>query len=131
MRLQMDAIATGSAVAIVRTTQPITTAQAYTALGRSVARKQVTPPEAGKTIPIELKGGTCSWIPLDSLDAGRDRDQMVVQLSSPVPNPFVPGAAGVFARVSLGGEHPSWYWVALNPRGTGWTIGALTSLDAR
>ena len=130
-RLRMDAIATGSGLAIVRTTQPIATGQAYAGLGRSVGSKAVTAPEPSRSIPIDLGSGSCGWIPIDSMNAQRDRDVMVVELSSPVSNPFVRGAAGVFARVSLGGEHPAWYWIGLVPSGSGWTIGSITTFDAR
>lgn len=130
-RLRMDAIATGGGLAIVRTTQPIASAQAYSGLGRSVGNKARTAPQPGRTMPIDLGAGSCGWTPIDSMNAQRDRDVMVVELSSPVPNPFVPGAAGIFARVSLGGEHASWYWIGLVPRGGGWTVGSITTIDAR
>ena len=133
MRLRMDAIATGP-VTIVKTTQPLATPQTVGALVNIAGRRRKAPVAGAssaivnRVIPISLQSGTCSWTPIEARDFARHTDVMIVELSSPVPNPYEPGAAGIFARVSLGGENPSWYWVPLIARGDTWAAGTPVSL---
>jgi hypothetical protein len=127
-RLQLDGIGTiGSDVAIVKVTQPIASPHALATLGKP--KRNVT--IIHRAIPIATTStgtGACSWKPIDALDPARQFDSMVVELSSPVPNPSSL-AAGMVARVSLGGTHPSWYWIELIPRGEGWSVGRILPLS--
>lgn len=124
-RLQLDGIGTiGTDVAIVRTTQPIASAAALAHLGKP--RRKVT--VVHRAIPVATAGGACAWKPIDALDPDRERDTMVVELSAPVANPAKAGA-GIVARVTLGGTHPSWYWIDLVPRGGAWAIGRIFPLS--
>lgn len=124
-RLQADALATGT-VAIVRVTQPLATPENLAALegviddGRS--RREPPPAAISRAIPVSTGQGSCSWQPVDVRDA-QSPDTLVVEISSPVMNPYDPREAGLFARASLGGAHPAWYWIALAPtRDGGWQI---------
>jgi hypothetical protein len=116
-RLRMDAIATGTTT-LVRVTQPLVTAESLAAVA------QVTPkptrhaqqgPIVNRAIPVDADShGSCSWRLIDAGDPHLP-DDMVVELSAPLANPFARREAGVFARVSLGTEHESWYWISLVP----------------
>jgi hypothetical protein len=122
-----------SSAVIVNTTQPIATERAAVALA-GTGRRRASGAEvvealrhAQKSVPIVTPPmSSCEWnaIPL----AQRRSDQMAIELSAPLPNPFIPNTAGLFVRLSLGGEHASWYWVTLVPQGGGWTVAAVNSL---
>ena len=130
-RLQEDAI---SAIAVVKTTQPIATAEALAALGAS-SRARTTGDRASaalapaqKSIPVDLATRACSVTPLDRLDSRRHADLMVVELSAPIANPYSANEAGIFVRVSLGGTHPTWYWLPLGRHGDMWMVGRALPL---
>jgi hypothetical protein len=134
MRLRMDAIATGN-VTIVKTTQPLATPHTVAALANIAKRRRKTRAMSGdnaaivnRVIPVSLPAGTCSWTPIEVRDMPNHSDEMIVELSSPLPNPYEAGEAGVFARVSLGGVNESWYWVPLIAQGTTWAAGMPVSL---
>ncbi len=122
-RLKMDAIATGS-IAIVNVTQPLATSESLAALRVTTtkigARETTAAPPVNRAIPIVL-GQSCDWKEIGALDIRKHPDEMVVELSNPVVNA---GAreVGMFARASLGGELPQWYWVALAPVGNQWAV---------
>jgi hypothetical protein len=122
-RLQMDALATDT-VAVVRVTQPLVTNESVGALKASVASPTSRKAPKGmaqpvnRAIPIQF-GQRCAWKPLGAFDA-RPADEMLVELSAPIVNPVIPSEAGLFARVTLAGEHPAWYWIALVPHGDDW-----------
>ncbi len=120
----MDGIGTiGADVKIVKVTQPITTPQALASLGK--ARRSVNIVHRALPIATAPAGtGACAWKPIDALDPSRQFDSMVVELSSPVPNPSK-NAAGIVARASLGGTHPNWYWIELLPNGEQWAVGRI------
>ncbi|HEX2060509.1 MAG TPA: hypothetical protein VHK90_07190, partial [Thermoanaerobaculia bacterium] len=83
---------------------------------------------ANRAIPIATTPGSCAWQPIDVRDLQRNEDMMVVELSAPIPNPFRSGEAGLFARASLAGQHNSWYWIPLVPRGERWSAGLASVL---
>jgi hypothetical protein len=123
-RLHSDGLASGPLM-IVRVTQPLATPENVAALegvidnGRTIRK---TPPViVNRAIPIIVGRGSCSWQPVDVRDS-RGADSMVVEISSPLLNPYTRNEAGVFARASLGSEHPAWYWVAMAPTADGWTV---------
>jgi hypothetical protein len=115
-RLKIDSVAHQGDLAIVRTTQPIVSAAALAGLARrnmKSANLILLAEEASaqqKTIPLLIPQNGCAWQPVDYLDRVKHRDVMVVELSSPIRNPFA-REAGMFARVSLGGTTASWYWI--------------------
>lgn len=124
----MDGIGTiGADVKIVKITQPIASPQALAALGK--ARRSVNVIHRELPIATAATGtGACAWKPIDALDPSRQFDSMVVELSSPVPNPSSRNAAGILARASLGGVHPNWYWIELVPNGEQWAVGRILPL---
>ena len=129
-RLQLDGIGSiGTDISIIKITQPIVNGQVLGALGAPRRGRPTT--VVHRAIPIvTTSGGTggCSWKPIDALDPARQHDSMVVELSSPVANPASRNAAGIAARVSLGGTHPNWYWIELIPRQGGWSVGRIFPL---
>ena len=133
-RLRAEGIAVGP-IAVVNTTQPFASMRTLGALAGPMshrvdaARAAEALRGAQRTIPVTLKQGECEWIAVDAQNAYRRTDQMVVELSAPMANPFVSHQAGIFARVSLAGEHPALYWIALGQTGGGWAIGFIQPLS--
>lgn len=127
-RLTMDGVASGGSVAIVSTTQPLITSRSMASLSRGEKPVRLVAPPDDNKIQVMASGGACNWQLIESVDRDRNFDRMVVELSQPVANPFSRTDAGLFARVSLGGEHPAWYWIPLSPRGGGWTSGFVAVL---
>jgi hypothetical protein len=118
---------------MVKTTQPIATAQSLTALAAASQKRTRGERRAGvltmqRSIPIEQVSGGCAWQAVDVLDPQRHADMMIVELSSPLRNPFEMRNVGLFARVSLGGSHPSWYWLSVAPYGNTWAVARITPL---
>jgi len=130
-RLQMDAIATSGALAVIDTTQPLATAQSFSALSVMAVgpvksdRLVTSAAEANRTIPLMTTGTACEWRPIRAADRAQHRDEVIVELSAPAINPFSRKQAGLFARASLEGATPSWYWIALVPQGDRWAIGSV------
>lgn len=124
-RLKMDAIATSGRTALVRVTQPLVTRENLAAVAGSTPERGRKGPghlvTTNRAIPIEVGDGTCEWRLADVRETFGS-DEMVVELSAPVPNPFTRREAGLFARVSLGNEHESWYWISLVPQGDQWPV---------
>lgn len=123
-RLQSDALATGQ-VLIVKVTQPLVTQDVVAALASSVTHKgrPTKPVVVNRAIPISTSPASCNWKPIDVRDLDRNGDMMIAELSAPILNPYRSGEAGVFARVSLAGQHAAWYWIPLARRGDRWTPG--------
>lgn len=125
VRLKMDAIATGK-TAIVQVTQPLVTAQNLTALAGSTtprgAKRRAAAAVSNRAIPIELGRGNCAWEPIDVRDIDKNSDAMLVELSAPILHPYNSHEGGVIARVSLGNEHQSLYWISMVPRGDQWAV---------
>lgn len=134
-RLKSEGLAEGAPVAIVSTTQPIASMSSIAALAgpeprRANAQEAAIALRASqKSIPLTLSGGGCTWIAVDSTRAYQRADQMIVEISAPMSNPFERGQAGLFARVSLGGEHGQWYWISLLPRAGGWVVGYIQAIS--
>lgn len=123
-RLQMDGVGTNAhEIAMVKITQPLVTSGALARLGKPKRKVAIV----HRALPIATSDSAlsvCQWKPIDALDPNREFDTMVVELSAPVANPANP-AAGMLARVTLGGAHPNWYWIELNPRGGAWSVGRI------
>jgi hypothetical protein len=132
MRLKMDAIATGK-LAIVSTTQPLATPASIGALANIVRdpkpSRRAASAQVNRAIPITLGGGTCSWNAVPVADIARHSDEMLLELSAPLPNPYSAGEAGLFARVTLGGDYANWYWLPLLPTSGGWSAGMALPLS--
>jgi hypothetical protein len=131
LRMRDDGI---THVAVVQTTQPIATPQSLGALG-AASRKRSTPERAAaamqaaqKKVAIDTNVRACTATAIPGIDARRHADVMIVELSSPLANPYAAAEAGLFARVSLGGTHPSWYWIPLGHRNGMWIVGRAMPL---
>lgn len=132
-RLRQDTLGENSALVLVKNTQPIVNSQVLGALAAASAKKARPNRNANvmagqRSIPIQTVAGNCAWTPVDKVDPVRHGDTMVVELSSPLNNPFEWRNVGLFARVSLGGQHPSWYWISIMPYGDGWAVARITPL---
>ena len=134
--IRAEGLAGESTMAIVRTSRPLVTASTVAALAE-IAFHPVgdTAPIAQQInasmtpVPVEIPTGNCLWQPVD---AGRaPRDAMTVELSAPFVNPFVKKEAGSLARVSVGGEGATWYWIRLVRRGDHWIFGGVSALGPR
>ncbi|PYQ28797.1 MAG: hypothetical protein DMF56_14050 [Acidobacteria bacterium] len=136
LRLKAEGVAEGQPVAIVSTTQPFTTMNAIALLaGPTPKRPNMEIATAAlyasqRAIPLTLGPGGCTWIAIDSAKAYRRADQMIVEMSAPAPNPFRLKEAGLFARMSLAGEHGQWYWISLLQHEGAWVVGGIEALPA-
>lgn len=134
-RLRIDAIASATGpLAVVSESRPLATQQSMSALamtargrvkGNRIAQSAV---EANRTVPVSVQNGQCTWRAVPPAQLDRHRDEMVVELSAPAINPFAPKEGGVFARVTVGGEGASWYWISLHPYGDQWAVGNVSVL---
>lgn len=118
-RLRIDAVAHEGDLAVVRTTQPIVSPGAIAGLARrnmksgNLIQLAENLSASQKTLPLMIPRNGCAWKPIDYFDHNRQHDMMVVELSSPMKNPFARGEAGMFARITLGGANSTWYWIPL------------------
>jgi len=110
----------------VKMTQPLITPQTVQGLAEAVYYSGRSAPRiaAAASVPVET-AGTCVKHTIDAIGA-HDNDVMIVEFSSPFENPFVHGQLGVFARLSLGSEAATWYWVPIGMHGGTW--GAATPI---
>jgi len=124
-RLQSDALATGR-TSIVKVTQPLANVRSMSALAGSTAprgaKRRANAAVVNRAIPIELGRGSCAWDPIDVRDIEKHSDAMLVELSAPLLHPYNTHEAGVLARVSLGDQHQSLYWISMVPHGDQWAV---------
>jgi hypothetical protein len=115
----------------LKITQPLITSAAVEALASAMSYNRRKEPQiaAAAAVPVETSG-SCVTHPLDAI-TGRDSDVMVVAFSPPFENPFVPRQLGVFARLSLGNEAATWYWVPIAERNGAWAAAAPMMLAVR
>jgi hypothetical protein len=134
-RLRIDAIASAAGpLAIVSETRPLATQQSMSALAMTARgrvktnRLAASAVEANRALPVTVQSGQCTWRAVTPAQLERHRDEMLVELSAPAINPFAPKEAGLFARVTVGGEGASWYWISLYPYGDQWAVGNVSVL---
>ena len=134
-RLRMDAIASTAPLTVVGVTRPLATQQSMSALAMT-ARGRVksgriaqSAAEGNRAIALETGGTSCTWRPIAPAQLSRHQDEMVLELSAPMVNPFMPREGGLFARVTVGGEGASWYWVSLVPYGGQWAVRGVSVLS--
>jgi hypothetical protein len=138
-RLRDEGISRQSTVNVVQSTQPLVTANSLHSLaasatfrGRVPAVKITQAGVAGNaTIPVSFPAGGCSWRRVEPSAVNQPTDTMTLELSAPLVNPFSHGAVGVLARMSLGGEGATWYWVPIVQRGGQSTAGTPGLLGLR
>ncbi len=114
----------------VKTSQPLITQSAVMALAAAMFYARRTAPQirAANSVPVEISGSCATAI--DSITS-RDSDAMVVQFSPPFENPFVRGQLGLFARLSLGNEAATWYWIAIGQQNGIWGAASPIMLSVR
>lgn len=114
---------------VVKETQSIITPTALQALAQASMTRTQPKREAMEAlltapfIPVETTTKACASRFVTSAEAARATDVMILQFSSPGPNPFAKGQSGTFVRMTLGGEAATWYWVPLAYRGDRWIAG--------
>ncbi len=115
---------------VVKTSQPLITGAALEALAEATfyRGKPIASITAAAAVPVEP--GSCTTRAIESINA-RDADVMVVQFSSPFANPFARGQLGVIARLSLGNEAPTWYWIPIGERNGRWAAAPPVMLAVR
>jgi hypothetical protein len=133
-RLRMDAIASTGALALVNVTRPLATQQSMTSLAmiapRGVKGNRIAGSalEANRAIAVPTEGISCRWRGVAPAQLAQHQDEMLVELSAPAINPFAPKEGGLFARVTVGGEGASWYWITLVPYSGQWAVGRVSVL---
>lgn len=117
---RMHAEGVSSELRALKMTQPLITPQSVQGLASAMFYSGRAAPQiaAAASVPVET-AGSCVTRPIDTITP-RDRDVMIVAFSSPFENPFVRGQLGVFARLSLGDEAATWYWVPIGQRNGAW-----------
>jgi len=120
---------------VVKTTQPLVNGASLRSVAHVYGKdanvaslanviNTATPP-----LPLALADAHCKWGSIAQLDPVRNHDQMVVEFSAPLPNPFMRNEAGVMARMSIGGHDSQWYWIPLGNRKGNWAIGIVLPMD--
>ncbi len=134
-RLRIDAIASTAPLTIVRTTRPLATQQSMSALAMTArgrvkgGRIAASAQEANRELALQTSGTSCTWRPIRVADMAAHHDEMLVEISAPAINPFAPKQGGLFARMTVGGEGASWYWISLVPHGDQWAVGGVSVLS--
>ena len=124
-----------SEVRVVKETQRIITPASLKALAEASYSAKDVKPEVVQAIlltpliPIEKPEKTCISRFITSAEAARANDVMLIQFSSPFANPFARNQSGTLARLSLGGEASTWYWIPLIYRNDQWLAGAPAALS--
>ena len=129
--VRAEGLASDSSIAVVRTSRKLVTPLTIAALA------EVSFQAAGDTasiveginrsivtVPVEIPTENCEWEPVDFGKA--KSDMMVVEFSTPFGNPYDKSEAGSLARLSVGGQGATWYWIRLVRRGDHWiSLGVL------
>jgi len=130
-----EGLAGEGTIAVVRTSRPLVTPETIAALAEvsfkpagdtATIAQRIN--QSSAAVPVEIPTGSCAW---QGVDAGRTkRDMMMVELSTPFMNPYAKNEAGSFARLSVGGEGATWYWIALIRRDDRWISAGVSPLGA-
>jgi hypothetical protein len=137
--LRDEGISSSTTVNVVKTAQPsLITPLSMQSLSDSffyhgpmdASRAAATATATAAEIPITIPT-SCAWRGIAPNTGARYADTMTLELSPPIVNPFSRNSAGLFARIALAGEAPTWYWLPLVARGETWTAGRLTLLPYR
>ena len=131
LRLKDEGISSG--LRVVRKSQPLITPSSLQALGeasfaRAAPNTDALQKAAALSIPIDVRPNSCART-IDIIDPTRDSDAMVLEFSTPFANPFSRKQIGVFARLSVGGESPTWYWIPLTQQQDRWIAGRPATLS--
>ncbi len=75
---------------------------------------------------------SCSWRLENNIQRARERNELALELSSPLRNPYATDPAyelGIFARLSVGTLGGSWYWIVLEAVRGEWRVRDIIRLD--
>ena len=134
-----EGISGTTTINIVKTAQPmLISASSMEALsnlsfyhGKTDPARAATNAGAGATeLPITIPQG-CAWRVIAPNTGPKYTDTLTWEISPPLVNPYTRNSAGLFARLALAGESPTWYWLPLIPRGESWVAGRLAVLPYR
>ncbi|SRR5581483_2986260 len=135
-KLHSEGVSHESQISLLKTTRPLITANSIGGLGRAFGKQGDSAMMADvlnsslQPLPLAVtQGGNCNWRPVDRIDARRDHETLIVEVSAPFVNPFERGEAGLFARMSVGGQAPQWYWIPVAEHNGAWAIGMVLPLD--
>lgn len=132
LRLKDEGIS--SELRVVRNSQPLISPASLQALGEA-AFARIAPntdalqAAAALSIPIEVRPDSCARRTIDVIDPMRDSDAMILEFSAPFANPFSKKQLGVLARLTVGGESPTWYWIPLVQQKDRWIAGQPSTLS--
>ena len=137
-RLHDEGVSAETTLDVVTMTQPLITPNALNGLAEAAYYQLRFDPVAASTaansdatpIPVVVPQGACAWRGVEET-AKRSGDVMTIELSSPFKNPFAKNSYGLFARISLGTESATWYWVPLGAVGGRWAVGQPMLLGLR
>ncbi len=82
-------------------------------------------------VPSKVRS-SCSWRLEKNIKSARERNELVLELSSPLRNPYADASAyelGVFARLSVGTLGGTWYWIVLEAVDGEWKVRDIIPLD--
>jgi hypothetical protein len=122
------------ALRVVGNSQPLITRAALQALAEAAFFRGNVDPESvtsavAPPVPVDVPDRSCATRVIESIDPRRDADAMVLQFSRPFANPFAHRQLGLLARLSLGGESATWYWIPLAQQNTRWIAGSPMTLS--
>ena len=134
-KLRSEAVSSEAAIAVVETTEPLITAASLRALAQAYGSGGSVMPMSldfsAPSLPVTLSSGSCNWKKITSAEIAKYSDEMTVQFSRPIVNPFGKSESGVFVRFSVGGGDPQWYWLPIAERQGRWLVGYISPLALR
>jgi len=125
-RLHDEGIARETTVDLARTSRPLVTRQSLQALAEAAFYQGHIDPHAVEAAfatnetPLPIgRNDACAWHIVDPA-ARRSGDTMTLELSAPFVAPAGKGGPGVLARLALGNEAATWYWIPIVNRNGTW-----------
>ncbi|HET7710979.1 MAG TPA: hypothetical protein VFL80_03535 [Thermoanaerobaculia bacterium] len=119
----------------METTEPLITAASLRALAQAYGTDGSVMPMSldlsASPMPVTLGSGSCNWKKITASQIAKYSDEMTVQFSRPMVNPFGKAESGVFVRFSIGGGDPQWYWLPIAERQGRWLVGYISPLALR
>lgn len=118
---------------VLRDFKPLDPAAAVTDERRDAELEQAFEPSWFETNPRASIG--CRWaLTGKPFAALKGTNEVVLELSGIVPDPFYsasegPTNFGLFGRLTLGGRHPSWFWIDVKTDTRGWLATSASELS--
>ena len=138
VRLHDEGVSAETRMDVVTMTQPLITPNVMNGLAETAFYQQRFDPVAASSaansdalpIAVQLPESGCAWHGIQETDK-RAGDVMTIEFSAPFKNPFAKNSYGLFARLSLGSESATWYWVPLGAVQGRWVVGSPMLLALR